>query len=66
LPFEIRKFRTVETFRESLQICTFAPVGRGLRLTGALMGFAVNWMVVDNINFPDNFPGPVLRHAAKK
>jgi len=23
-------------------------------------------MVVDNINFPDNFSGPVLRHAAKK
>ncbi len=30
------------------------------------VGFAVNEMVMDNINFPDNFPGPVLRHAAKK
>jgi len=30
------------------------------------VGFAVNGMVMDNINFPDNFPGPVLRHAAKK
>ena len=46
-PFEIRKCRPAETFRE-----TFS------------MEFAVNWMV-DNINFPDNLPVPVLRHAAK-
>jgi hypothetical protein len=42
LPFEIRKCRPAETFRETLQICTLAPVGGGLLLTGVLMGFAVN------------------------